>query len=78
MTNGRDEDLFEGEFGPRKSPKRGGRSVVPDVSVTGGNKRTRAAWYTRQRPSCGGNDDHSPNLDDGADDERPHVACVGG
>lgn len=49
MTNGRDEDLFEGEFGPRKSPKRGGRSIVPDVSVSGGNKRARAAWYNRQR-----------------------------
>jgi type IV secretory pathway VirD2 relaxase len=49
MTNGRDEDLFEGEFGPRKSPNRGGRSIVPDVSVTGGNKRARAAWYNRQR-----------------------------
>nr|WP_281720804.1 DUF3363 domain-containing protein [Nitrosomonas nitrosa] len=53
MTNARDEDLLEGEFGPRKSPRRGGRGIVPDVSVSGGNKRTRPAWFNRQRGAGG-------------------------
>lgn len=53
MSNARDEDLFEGEFGPRKSPKRSERGIVPDVSVTGGNKRARAAWFNRQRGAGG-------------------------
>jgi type IV secretory pathway VirD2 relaxase len=49
MQKACDEDLIEGEFGPRRSPKPGGRKIVPDVSVTGGGKRARTAWFNRQR-----------------------------
>ncbi len=49
MTSGRDDDLFEGDFGPRKPRGGGGRFIVPDVSVRGANKRARAAWYNRSR-----------------------------
>jgi type IV secretory pathway VirD2 relaxase len=53
MANKRDEDVLEGEFGPRKLPKRCGRRIVPDISISSGTKRARAAWYTRQRGAGG-------------------------
>lgn len=53
MTNKRDEDEIEGEFGPRKSLDRGGGSIVPDAFVHSSGKRARVAWFSRPRGAGG-------------------------
>jgi len=47
MTNTSDEDKLEGDYGRRRAGTQRGRASFPDVSVSGSNKRARAAWFNR-------------------------------
>ncbi len=47
MTNTSDDDKLEGDFGRRRARVPRERASFPDVSVSGSNKRARAAWFNR-------------------------------